>query len=245
MGQKSQINPSTLRLKQLDDGAVELWAAYVSEPSDLHRNALWVHYQPLVQYHGRRIFSTMPTSANLDEADIFGLAQSGLLEAIKRFNPGRGVVFRTYAVGRIRGSVIDGLRDNDWVPRLERLRQKKNRDLKVPFVTSLSDRGCFAAYSFRDRADCDDMDISSIVRDGKQLDQHSRRLDTQDFWRVATRGLSKSESLLLLLYYRERLTMKEIGEQLGVSESRVSQVHNQIISRMRRDESGRMLELCN
>ncbi len=236
----------------------DTWNTYGKERTLELRNELVVYYWPLVRYTAERLHSKL-----VDEVDVEDLNSAGfwgLKEAVEAFDPGRGVKFETYCVQRIRGAMLDELRKQDWAPRLVRARQTQVEKLTETLTHRLGYKPSLeeiaqelgetendAGKVMRDAEDvgmiylsrkCFETDSSKDVRevdvliDPRQVDPvlNAQRRDIKD---LLTRGLSRSERLILILYYFENMTMKEIGIALDLSESRVSQMHSSIIGRLR------------
>ena len=246
-------------MKRMDKNQVaRLWIEYKRTGAKEHFDALVAAYLPLVRYTAERIWGKLPRGVELD--DLFSAGVFGLMGAIEAFDIGRGVKFETYCTPRIRGAILDQLRSEDWVPRLVRSRAHRIDAawdcLRVelgrnPTEEEMAERmgltiGDFyhivkeanaVAMTSLDRRWGDDEEDSvkelDIVRDGRSEDP-VRQLQKKDLKDLITRGLNKKERLIIVLYYYEELTMKEIGETLSLSESRVSQMHAAILLRMRR-----------
>src|ERR1700744_2955519 len=221
------------------------------------RKRLVEQYLPLVKSNGERIWARLPEGVELD--DLVSAGVFGLMDAIDAFDLTRGVKFETYCVPRIRGAMLDELRTMYWVPRLVRSKATKlNEALKTleaklgrsPTDIELSERleisvaelekmvieanavnlislnkKWYETDSYKDVREID------ILEDKKGEDP-TRRLQRKDLMRMVTKGLSRNERLIIILYYYEELTMKEIGATLDLSESRVSQMHSSIIQRL-------------
>ncbi|MDC0936493.1 FliA/WhiG family RNA polymerase sigma factor [Pirellulales bacterium] len=235
-----------------------VWTAYQKNPEsrDL-RNRLVEQYLPLVKYNGERIWSRLPDGVELD--DLVSAGVFGLMDAIKAFDPARGVKFETYCVPRIRGAMLDELRSMDWVPRLVRSKASKlnagvkelearlgrspteielaiQMSLTVPELEKMIqeanavglislNKKWYETDSYKDVREID------ILEDKKGEDP-TRRIQKSDLMRLVTKGLNRNERLIIILYYYEEMTMKEIGATLDLSESRVSQMHSAIVSRL-------------
>ncbi|MFN9344934.1 MAG: FliA/WhiG family RNA polymerase sigma factor [Planctomycetota bacterium] len=236
----------------------DTWVAYKKDPNtqDL-RNRLMERYFPLVKYNGERIWQRLPDGVELD--DLVSAGVFGLMDAIDAFDMTRGVKFETYCVPRIRGAMLDELRTMDWVPRLVRskasklseatkqlearlgrtpseqeLAQHMNLDVKelermmvdANAVNLISlNKKWYETDSYKDVREID------ILEDKKGEDP-TRRIQRNDLMRLVTKGLNRNERLIIILYYYEELTMKEIGATLDLSESRVSQMHSSIVQRL-------------
>ena len=235
-----------------------LWIEYKKDISNQElRNILVETYLPLVKYNGERIWSRLPDGVELD--DLISAGVFGLMDAIDAFDLSRGVKFETYCVPRIRGAMLDELRTMDWVPRLVRSKASKlaeaNRVLETrlgrhPTEQELADqlemsvpelekmlidanavnlislnKKWYETDSYKDVREID------ILEDKKGEDP-TRRIQKNDLMRLVTKGLNRNERLIIILYYYEELTMKEIGATLDLSESRVSQMHSSIVARL-------------
>lgn len=150
-------------------------------------------------------------------ADLESDGAIGLMDAICKFEPDRHVKFATYATRRIRGAILDGIRDRDWVPRLVRHRGEAVKEMHSLSAPIYDDGG-------RTLRLIDDIRADEEAAGGAQ------RLD---FFNRICAGLTRAEQMIVILYYVEEITMKEIGRTLGLSESRVSQMHASILLRLR------------
>ena len=244
-----------------------LWVTYGQTPAVDTRNRLAEHYLPIVKYISERLHMKLP-----DEVDINDLYQDGfqgLLDSIASFDRTRGVKFETFCAARIRGAILDSLREKDWVPRLVRARSSKLtvakeqlfielsreptdaelarhmklgkeeydrliRDANATGIVSLN-RKCYETDTSKDVCEID------IVKDPR-IDDPTRAAQIDDLRQLITKGLSTNERLIILLYYYEEMTMKEIGAALELSESRVSQMHSAIMTRLRPLLEGRQRE---
>lgn len=218
----------------------ELWTRYRAEPSIELRNRLVMQYSPLVKYVAGRLRTRLPDS--VDYGDLVSDGIIGLMEAIDRFDPARGLTFQTFAVPRIRGAMVDALRALDWVPRSvrEKVRQVEQAQRvlearlgRIPDDPEIADelgmsvpalRDLYAKVSFTSVGTLEDLeladDLSSAATHEIEDDQAKAAL-----LRVVGE-LPERDQILIALYYFEGLTLSEIGQVLGVSESRVSQLHS-------------------
>lgn len=246
---------------------VDLWNQHKANPTDATRNELVEHYLPIVRYTAERLAASLPQSVELD--DLMSAGLFGLIEAIKSFDLDRGVKFKTYASWRVRGAILDDLRSNDWVPRLVRTKASKLEkmvrqaeselgrpatDLELATMMGMSIKELDKLM--RDASAttvCYLSDTASDTQDGAPRsdlieDAHSRDpladLQRKDVMEVLTSELNLRERLILILYYFEELTMKEIGLTLGLSESRVCQLHGRIINGLRGRLARRQDELA-
>jgi len=238
-----------------------LWERYARTRSDKDRNRLMEHYLPLVRRIAQHIHSKLPREVELD--DLVSAGVFGLMYAITAFNPGRKVKFETYCGNRIRGAILDELRSWDWVPRLARRRHHQLRETKrnlemelgrAPSDEELADRLHVSPRELRKIMGEGDLvrvlPLGSPPGDGpgeSPLEQcFAQATGPEEFTASARedarrliRELSRAERLIVLLYYAEQMTMKEIGRTLDLSESRVSQMHSAIIARLRARLLGR------
>lgn len=218
----------------------ELWTRYRAEPSIELRNRLVMQYSPLVKYVAGRLRTRLPDS--VDYGDLVSDGIIGLMEAIDRFDPARGLTFQTFAVPRIRGAMVDALRALDWVPRSvrEKVRQVEQAQRvlearlgRIPDDPEIADelgmsvpalRDLYAKVSFTSVGTLEDLeladDLSAAATHEIEDDQAKAAL-----LRVVGE-LPERDQILIALYYFEGLTLSEIGRVLGVSESRVSQLHS-------------------
>ncbi len=236
----------------------QIWEAFKADPNNQDmRNRLVEMYLPLVKYNGERIWSRLPEGVELD--DLVSAGVFGLMDAIDAFDLTRGVKFETYCVPRIRGAMLDELRTMDWVPRLVRSKASKlNEALKTleakfgraPTETELSEQlGISVAELEKMMLDASAVNLISLnkkwyetdsykdvreidILEDKKGEDPTRRIQKNDLMRLVTKGLNRNERLIIILYYYEELTMKEIGATLDLSESRVSQMHSSIVQRL-------------
>lgn len=224
----------------------------------LDRDQLAKHYAPLVKRIAYHLMAKLPASVQVE--DIIQNGMLGLLDAMSRYEEGLGAQFETYAVQRIRGAMLDGLRENDWLPRslrrdmrriesaIHTLEQQKGRQptegelaesLGMPlgeYQKMLQEARGYQLVYFEDFTDGDDDDYLDRHSVGTEdLDPLARLLDKnmRDVLVKAIGDLPEREKTVMGLYYEEDLNLREIGEILGVSESRVCQLHSQAIARLR------------
>jgi len=245
----------------------EVWDDFFKTGSEHSRNLLIENYLLLVKYTSNRIYAKLPDKVELD--DLFSAGIFGLMDAIDAYDPERGIKFETYCSPRIRGAILDELRSMDWVPRLVRSRahqlenatrtlqahlgriptedeianelnlngaefHKLQRDATATGLVSLNNK--FAeSDSERDVREID------IIEDQKSQDPIIEA-QKRDFKGLLTKGLTRAERLIVILYYYEEMTMKEIGLTLDLSESRVSQMHSSIIARLKAQMNSRKKE---
>lgn len=234
------------------------WRAFKASPNDELRNQLLEHYLYLVRYAAERIRAKLPDEVDVE--DLMSAGIFGLVDAIDAFDLNRGVKFETYCAPRIRGAILDELRSMDWVPRLVRHRAHKlnetlraleaelgripteeevGRRLNLPpdqFGKLVRDANAVSLISLSQTfSDSDsDRDVAEIdiVPDETSCDPVAEA-QKADIKEIIAHELSRAERLIIVLYYYEQMTMKEIGATLDLSESRVSQMHSAIITRLR------------
>jgi RNA polymerase sigma factor FliA len=238
-----------------------LWVEFAQTRDKGIRDRLILTYAPLVKYVAGRLGSGLP--AHVDEGDLVSYGLLGLIGAIERYDPSRDIKFETYAIARIKGAIIDELRALDWVPRSVRSRAREieraisELEAKTGVAPtdeqiaakigisvdeleeSLADisRSSIAAldelWSVSGEGDqislMDTIEDESGPRPEAALDQTEMREALAD----AIARLPEREKLVVTLYYYEELTLREIGEVLGVTESRISQLHTKAILRLK------------
>jgi RNA polymerase sigma factor FliA len=240
----------------------DLWRRYKGSADVQARERLVVAYSPLVKYVSGRMASGLP--AHVDEADLISYGLVGLINAIERFEPEREIKFETYAITRIKGSIIDELRSLDWVPRSVRARareiEKANAKLEHQLQRAPTDEEMAAAlgWSVEEFQDAllqisnstiaaldelwtvgdssgDQVSLLDTLPDERAPDPAAvmDQTDLKDRVADAIARLPDREKLVIALYYYENLTLREIGEVLGVTESRVSQLHTKAVLRLR------------
>ncbi|CAN5863782.1 hypothetical protein BH11PLA1_BH11PLA1_09920 [soil metagenome] len=246
----------------------ELWAQYAKARTEELRNYFWERYFPLVRFISERTSTRLPDEVDVN--DLMSAGQFGLMEAVNAFDLSYGVKFETYCAQRIKGAILDELRNMDWVPRLVRHRSSKvetarqrfemregriptqdelaailgvdgeefdkiEKDSKAVGTVSLA-RKCFSSDGTKDVTEID------VIKDGSQSNPliETQRRDMKD---LITKGLSRAERLIVILYYYEEMTMKEIGSTLDLSESRVSQMHSSILLRLKAQMQHRAKDL--
>jgi len=245
----------------------EIWADYKKDKTQPLRNALMENYLHLVRYNAERIHVKLPDEVELD--DLMSAGVFGLMDAINAFDIARGVKFETYCAPRIRGAILDELRSMDWVPRLVRSRAHKlegaSKQLEVEFGRSptneeVAKRLHVSMAEFDKMAkDASAVGVVSLSRKWFETDSNKdvreidvledkrgcdpvREIQRKDLKELITKGLTRAERLIIILYYFEEMTMKEIGSTLDLSESRVSQMHSSILARLKAQMADRRKE---
>ncbi len=247
-------NPVVSETPELD----EIWARFKASQDPVLKNRLIETYYPLVRYISERLLATLPRSIDVDDLCSAGLF--GLMDAIDGFDMGRGIKFKTYCGMRIRGAILDELRSQDWVPRLVRLKANKisramktlqarsgreptdyemAEELGIPiqeYKLMAEESNAVTMFSLNDKFDDGDddggLENSDIVADVKS-DTPIDQLHSRDVLEVLTTNLSQKEKRIVVMYYYEGLTMKEIGRILDLTESRVCQIHSNVLARLR------------
>jgi RNA polymerase sigma factor for flagellar operon FliA len=247
-----------------------LWQEYRRTRDRDVRDRLILTYAPLVKFVAGRLGASLPS--HVDEQDLASYGLLGLIGAIERFDPGREIKFETYAISRIKGAIIDELRSLDWVPRSVRTRAREieraiaeleRRLMRAPtdeeiaakigisedeLEESLSEisRTSIAALDelWTPSAGGDQIALIDTIEDTSGPDpEHSlQQTELKEALGEAIARLPEREKLVVTLYYYEELTLREIGEVLGVTESRVSQLHTKAVLRLKARLSGGMRE---
>ena len=252
----------------VDVDLTEIWRRFKAKPTDDGRNDMMERYLHIVKYTADRLHAKLPDEVEKDDLTSAGVF--GLIDAINSFDLSRGVKFETYCVPRIRGAILDHLRSMDWVPRLVRSRahklERSLRELEMelcrhPTDNELATRMELTMPELRKlQRDAQAVGLVSLNRKWFETDSHKdvREIDMledkrvenpllkaqgKDIKELITRGLNRAERLIILLYYYEQMTMKEIGETLDLSESRVSQMHSAILQRLKTQLTERQREL--
>jgi len=237
----------------------QLWKTYLKTREIDLRNKIVVHYSPLVQTHAARLSRKLPAQISYDE--ICSAAFDGLIEAVEAYDPERKAKFETFCQQRISGAVMDWLRSLDPQSRTVRTFEKRRMFVREALGADMEYSPTQSDMAKRMEMTVDRYDyLSRLSQLGKEVhfsamepsDDHrhqgtSHTWDTRDSKgldpavRVArelltehlTTGLAREERLVLMLYYYEEMTMAEIGSVLNLSESRVSQIHKEILQRLR------------
>jgi RNA polymerase sigma factor FliA len=240
----------------------DLWRRYKDDRDEKARERLVLAYAPLVKYVAGRMSSGLPS--HVEESDLISYGLLGLISAIERFEPEREIKFETFAITRIKGSIIDELRSLDWVPRsvrtkareIERMNAKLEHQLhRAPTDKEMAEGLEVTVEEFQESlvrisnssvvaldelwtvsdSSGDQVSLLDTIQDPQAADP-ATEMDTtemKDRLADAIARLPEREKLVVALYYYENLTLREIGEVLGVTESRVSQLHTKAVLRLK------------
>lgn len=259
-GQTAGVLPGDQRtFDDVEAGIVALWRQYGERREQRLRDRLVLHYAPLVKYVAGRVGTGLP--AHVEVADLIQSGIFGLVDAIEKFEPERGLKFETYAMQRIRGAILDDLRAQDWVPRsvrgrareveraLERLgaqlrRTPTDAELAEELGLSLHElRDVYAQLQLTSVVALDELaaagrgstPLADILEDQEALDPVALLVDQDNRRQLAQAiaHLAERDRVVVTLYYFENLTLAEIGRVLGVTESRVCQLHTRAVLRLR------------
>jgi RNA polymerase sigma factor for flagellar operon FliA len=248
------------------DDLQTLWRRFKQTGEKGDRDRLILTYAPLVKYVAGRLGSGLP--AHVEEGDLISYGLLGLISAIERYELDRDIKFETYAIVRIKGAIIDELRALDWVPRSVRSRAREieraiaeleaklgraptdeeiaakigiSTDELEESLTDIS-RSSIAALDelWTGSGEGDQVSLMDTIEDtsGPQPAQALDATDVRETLADAIARLPEREKLVITLYYYEELTLREIGEVLGVTESRISQLHTKAVLRLRSRLSG-------
>lgn len=240
----------------------DLWRRYKENGDPRARERLVLAYSPLVKYVAGRMSSGLP--AHVEESDLISYGLLGLISAIERFEPAREIRFETFAITRIKGSIIDELRSLDWVPRsvrakareIERANAKLEHKLhRAPTDQEMATELDVGLEEFQESlvrisnssvvaldelwtvsdSSGDQVSLLDTIQDETAADpaQEMDLTDMKDRLADSIARLPEREKLVVALYYYENLTLREIGEVLGVTESRVSQLHTKAVLRLK------------
>ena len=242
-----------------EEEIAQVWLDFKRDQSNQDlRNALIERFLPLVRYNAERVWAKLPDGVDLN--DLISAGVFGLMDAIEAFDLERGVKFETYCVPRIRGAMLDELRTMDWVPRLVRSKASKleaaRKEAEAELGRPPSDAEIAKKMGLpmeeydKHKTEASAVNLVSLNKKWYETDSYKdvREIDIiedtkgedptdgiqkRDVMKLVTKGLNRNERLIIILYYYEELTMKEIGTTLGLSESRVSQMHSSIVARLK------------
>ncbi len=242
-----------------DPVVVDLWSRYHNGRTREGRDRLILHYSPLVKYVAGRVGVGLPQS--VEQADLVSYGIFGLIDAIEKFDPERGFKFETYAISRIKGAILDELRSIDWVPRSVRAKGRaveqafsklearhhrspterelaRELDMTVAQLQAVLGQLSLTGVAALDEMLGDRSETSTTLGDtiaersegpGALLERSELRSQLAE----AIERMPEREKIVLTLYYFENLTLAQIGEVLGVTESRVSQIHTKAVLHLR------------
>jgi RNA polymerase sigma factor for flagellar operon FliA len=254
---------------RMEMNEIETWREYKESGSEELREILILHYAPLVRKLAKGMHFKLP--AVIEYADLVSYGFLGLLDAIERYDPEKGIDFKAYAKTRINGGIIDGIRSEKRLPRsIQEKARKLNHATEVlsaqlrrfpedeeiaeylgmnldKYRQNLVEIGNSYVLSLDDLMSCSEkgegpMNLLDSLQDENALDpcDVSEREDLRETVREAIDHLPEREKIILTLYYYEELNMKEVGEVLNITESRVSQIHTSAVVRLRAYLSSRM-----
>ncbi len=244
-----------------EEEELQLWKKF-KKTADLEcRNKLILYHAPLVKFIAGRMAMNMPPNVEYD--DLVGYGTLGLMDAVEKFDITRGIKFKTYANQRIQGAILDELRASDWIPRSVRKKARdverniQGLEAKLGRPPSDEEISKSLGMSFEEYAellseisgtsmlslntvwyigkDDDEITVGDQVEDAEHVtpDLHIEREEAKSILKDIIMKLPDREKQVVYLYYYEELTLKEIGDVLNVTESRVSQIHTQCMLRLR------------
>ena len=237
----------------------QVWSRFKANENQNDRDQLIVYYAPLVKYVASRVAAGLPQS--VDQSDLVSYGMFGLIDAIVKFDPERGFKFETYAISRIKGAILDELRSIDWVPRSVRSKAKsveramvklegklhrsptdselaEELDLSIDqlngIYNQISSLGMVALDEMLSGSGGEGLTFGDTLADrhdgpGGQFEQVEMRQTLAE----AINRMNEREKIVLTLYYYENLTLAEIGRVLGVTESRICQIHTKAVLTLR------------
>ncbi len=229
----------------------ELWEKYSRRKTAAVKKELVLSYMNLVKYAARAI--NLPSKCVFDTDDLMSIGIIGLVEAIERFDPKRGVKFETFASQRIRGVMLDEIRKVDWLPRSVRDKYKKaSKSLSELDMDSVNGEKYARAINMSisefeqikgylanaeavslTRAIGEDMTLEDVIGSDSEVIEQFEEEELKEQLVKSLKQLADRERMVVTLYYYEELTFREIGKVLGISESRVSQIHSEVISKLK------------
>jgi len=248
------------------DNEQTLWNSWINDRDPEAGNMLIKKYKSIVSYHVQRIGASIPKNVSRDE--LMSLGMMGLFDALNKFDINRDLKFDTYASFRVRGAIIDGLRKEDWLPRsardkakkmeaqIEKLEQQLMRsvtpeelaqhmDLSVEEVYQTVQEHFFSSVlSINEQQDQEETEGKAfVIRDDRTKTPEQEAVHAELIQELTEniKNLSEKEQLVLSLFYTEELTLTEIGEMLGLSTSRISQIHSKSLFKLRKLLSNEMI----
>ena len=241
-----------------EEELTSLWGEYLKDKSNKSvRDTLIVQYIYLIRYVVGRVKVTLPATISIE--DIAGYGVEGLINAVERYSPQKNTRFETYALIRIRGAILDRIRAQDFLPRSVR---KKIKDIKsaqehlkqelgrMPTTTEVAnyldmepekvsqllseDTTMTSLYDKRGNTE-DSVEIIDTIQDENKLNpqEKAEEQNVKQELEKALRRLPERERIIMVLYYQENMTLKEIGATINMSESRVCQIHAQAIMKLK------------
>ena len=261
MGSTVRLHTTEETAEEMPEGGIDaLWSEFKRAGGQTLRNRLIVYYSPFVKYVAGRVLAGLPR--HFDEEDLVSYGIIGLIDAIERFEPDRNLRFETYAIPRIKGAIIDELRTIDWVPRsvrtkaraveqavthLEATLRRTPNDTEVAAELEMSVGDFHKAL--RKISTVGIVALDEVLRGGDRADRStlgdtlpdtsSGPVDTfeakesKEALIAAVAGMPERERTVLMMYYYDGLTLTEIGQVLGVTESRVCQIHTKALRQLR------------
>ena len=256
MGEENSNYTNIKRLS--DEELVKLWSDYFADHDNKKlRDELIVQYIYLTRYVISRIKITLPPSFSIDDITSYGV--EGLISSIEKYTPQKGTKFESYALIRIRGNILDKIRSQNWLPRTQRKKIKDIKDTteqlkqkfgRMPTYAEIGevlgiekekveeilseDTTVISIYEKKGQQD-DCCEIIDTIEDEKKLGPQDTFIEkeTRQELQTALARLPERERAIMILYYHENMTLKDIGETINVSESRVCQLHAQAIMKLR------------
>ena len=244
--------------KLSEDELAALWEEYLKDKTNkAARDTLIVQYIYLIRYVVGRVKVTLPATISIE--DIAGYGVEGLINAIERYSPQKNTRFETYALIRIRGAILDRIRAQDFLPRsvrkkikdIKAAQEKLKQDLgRMPTTTEVAnyldmepdkvnqllaeDTTMTSLYDKRGNTD-DSVEIIDTIQDENKLNpqEKAEEQNVKQELEKALKRLPERERIIMVLYYQENMTLKEIGETINMSESRVCQLHAQGIMKLK------------
>jgi RNA polymerase sigma factor for flagellar operon FliA len=235
------------------------WTRFKESENQSDRDQLIIYYSPLVKYVASRVAAGLPQS--VDQSDLVSYGMFGLIDAITKFDPGRGYKFETYAISRVKGAILDELRSIDWVPRSVRSKAKSVERAMLKLESKLHRAPTDAEIAEELDVSLDQLNsmynqISSLgivaldemlsfngsesLTFGDTLADRSdgpggvyERVEMRQLLADAINRMTEREKIVLTLYYYENMTLAEIGGVLGVTESRVCQIHTKAVLQLK------------
>jgi len=258
MSENFEVDSYKKVVRVSDEELANLWQEFfLDKTNKTVRDKLIVQYIYLTRYVIGRIKVNLPPSFSYE--DILSYGVEGLIDAVEKYSPNKGAKFETYALVRIRGAIIDKIRANDWLPRTVRRKIKEIKDTaqelknelgRMPTNSEIAEKlnltkekvdellatesGIDSLYDKKGTGD-ESVEIIDTIEDSKseRPEEIAEKKDAKRELERALKRLPERERMLLVFYYHENMTLKEIGEAINVSESRVCQLHAQAIMKLR------------